>query len=153
MKEKTCFILLVTILLMSTALIPVASAHRAFVGEVVEDQMKLKAWYEGGDPMSEAKVTVYSIENEEEKPYLEGGLTDGGGFYSFELKPGVTEYMVVVEQMGHRTKTNINLEEDVNPQENAELPLYARIVAGLGYLLGLAGIGMIYSARKMQKGR
>ena len=140
---------LVLLLLLCTALVPAVSAHRAFVGEIMEDEVRLKAWYEGGDPMNEASVKVYAIEDGKEELYLEG-LTDEEGVYSFEPKDEAAEYRVIVEQLGHRAKTKIDL-EGPSSQEEAELPLYARIIAGFGYLLGLAGAGMIYSARKIEK--
>jgi len=33
-------------------------------------------------------------------------------------------------------------------QEEAELPLYANIISGLGYIVGLAGFAMYFSSRK-----
>ncbi|MEA2046261.1 MAG: hypothetical protein U9N48_07070, partial [Euryarchaeota archaeon] len=107
---------LVLLLLLCTALVPAVSAHRAFVGEVMEDNVRLKAWYEGGDPMNEASVKVYAIEDGKEELYLEG-LTDEDGVYSFEPKDGVTEYRVIVEQMGHRAKTKIDLEGSSSQEE------------------------------------
>lgn len=150
MNAKRGIGLLALLVLLCAATMPAVPAHRAFVGEVVDNEVRLKAWYEGGDPINEAPVKVYAADDGKDVLYLEG-ITDEDGFYSFEPEPGVTAYKVVVEQMGHRAKMNIDLGSSDQPQE-AELPLYARIVAGFGYLLGLAGAGMLYASRKGQKG-
>ncbi len=150
MNAKRGIGLLVLLVLLCTATVPAVPAHRAFVGEVVDNEVRLKAWYEGGDPINEAPVKVYAVDDGKDVLYLEG-ITDEDGGYSFEPEPGVTAYKVVVEQMGHRAKMNIDLVSSGQSQD-AELPLYARIVAGFGYLLGLAGAGMLYASRKGQKG-
>ncbi|MCK4810989.1 MAG: hypothetical protein KAS74_01835, partial [Methanosarcinales archaeon] len=65
-------------------------------------------------------------------------------------KLGVSGYRVVVEATGHRAEKTFNLMNG-SGQEAAELPLFARVLAGFGYLAGFAGIAMILAARKMKK--
>jgi len=131
------------------------SAHKAFVGAFLtgdaDDEVQIKAWYEGGAPMANAAVTIYKIEEDEKETYIEG-TTDDLGFFTFEPEYKVTKYNIKVEQVGHRAKMDLDLEGGVSTGNSGnEIPLYARIFAGFGYLIGIAGIAMIYSARKMNK--
>lgn len=143
------FGILTLVLILCLALAPAASAHRVHVMCQV-DSIQVRAWYGGGDPMTDAKVEIYTIRNGEEKPYLTGS-TDEEGFFYFAPKLGVSEYKVVASaEGGHRGEEIINLESGVG-QEEPEIPLAMRIIAGFGYLTGLAGIGMVMSARKKQK--
>ncbi|AKB25632.1 hypothetical protein MSMTP_2163 [Methanosarcina sp. MTP4] len=148
-KKIRSFGILALTLILCLALAPAASAHRVHVmGQV--DSIQVKAWYGGGDPMVDADVEIYTIRNEEEELYLTGSTDEEGLFY-FTPKLGVSEYKVVASAKGgHRGEEIINLESGVAPEED-ELPLFIRVFAGFGYLTGLAGIGMISSARKKQK--
>ena len=130
------------------------SAHKAFVGAFLtgdaDDEVMIKAWYEGGAPMANAETTIYTVEDGEKTVYLEG-VTDVEGFFTFEPEYKVTQYFIKVEQTGHRAKMDLDLEGGVSTNSSGdELPLLARIIAGFGYLTGLAGIAMIYTARKMK---
>jgi len=153
-KLRTVVLLGLAILLMMICISPV-SAHKAFVGAFLtgdaDDEVQIKAWYEGGIPMSNAETTIYTVEDGEKEIYIEG-MTDDQGFFTFEPEYKVTKYSIKVEQTGHRAKMDLDLEGGVSTGSSGEeLPLFARIIAGLGYLVGLAGIGMIYTAHKMRK--
>ena len=155
MKRKILLLGLL-VLLLSTACIAPVSAHRAFAGAFmtgdVEDEVMIRAWYEGGAPMADADITIYAVRDGEEEVYIED-VTDELGFYSFEPEWRVTEYRILVEQTGHRAEIDLDLESGTSTgSESAELPLVARVVAGFGYLLGLAGIAMIYSAKMQNRG-
>ena len=151
---------LALLLIISTVFIPLASAHRAFVGYFAGaeagDEMQVKAWYEGGVPMANADVSIYVITGQDEdgrdvkELYFEGS-TDEDGFCTFETDRGETLYSIVVEQDGHRARGTIDLENQASGFQEDELPLPARVVAGFGYLIGIAGVGMMVSARKMKK--
>ncbi len=54
---------------------------------------------------------------------------------------------------GHRGETTINLSQDVAEAggTSAEMPLYSRIIAGFGYLIGIAGVAMAYMGWKQKK--
>jgi nickel transport protein len=148
-KKMRCFGILAFTLILCLALTPAASAHRVHVmGQV--DSIQVKAWYGGGAPMTDAEVEIYTIRNGEEELYLTGSTDEEGLFY-FTPKLGVSEYKVVASaEGGHRGEEIINLESGAG-QEEPEIPLAMRIIAGFGYLTGLAGLGMIMSARKKQK--
>jgi len=143
------FGILTLLLIICLALTPAASAHRVHVmGQV--DNIKVKAWYGGGDPMADAEVEIYTIRDGEEELYLTGS-TDEEGLFFFTPQLGVSEYKVVASAGGgHRGEEIINLESGVAPEED-ELPLFIRVFAGFGYLTGLAGVGMIISSRKKRK--
>jgi len=137
MKTTRSLLVLALLLILCMALMPPVSAHRVYVAEQVTD-VQVKAWYGGGDPMAGA-----------EELYLKN-KTDEKGIFRFEPKLGVSGYRVVVEATGHRAEQTFNLMGG-SGQEAAELPLFARVLAGFGYLAGLAGIAMIITARKMKK--
>ena len=54
----------------------------------------------------------------------------------------------MVSHSGHQKEITFNVAGSEGSGEEAELPLSARIIAGFGYLVGLAGFGMYLSARK-----
>lgn len=139
--------LLVLVLVLCTVLIPAVSAHRVHLREQVMD-VQIKAWYGGGDPMSNANVEIYFIEDELEKLYLEG-KTDENGLYNFTPKLGTSSYRVVVEASGHGNEIEFDLTAGSQP-ENAELPLYLSVLVGFGFLAGIGGIAAYLSARKMK---
>ncbi|MGM0771948.1 MAG: carboxypeptidase-like regulatory domain-containing protein [Halobacteriota archaeon] len=130
-----------------TAITPAVSAHRVYAQEQVTE-VQIRSWYGGGDPMPNADINIYSIKNGEEELYITD-VTNEEGIYYFEPKLGVVEYRVIVSQNGHQKEITFNVAGSEGPSsEQAELPLAASIIAGFGYLAGLAGIGMYFSARK-----
>lgn len=130
-----------------TAIAPAASAHRVYAQEQVTE-VQIKSWYGGGDPMPNADINIYAIKNGEEELYITD-VTDEEGLYYFEPKLGVVEYRVIVSKNGHQKEITFNVAgSEGSSSEEAELPLSASIIAGFGYLAGLTGIGMYYSARK-----
>ncbi len=139
--------LLVLVLVLCTVLIPAASAHRVHLREQIMD-VQIKAWYGGGDPMSNANVEIYSIRDEQEELYLEG-KTDENGLYNFTPKLGTSSYRVVVEASGHGNEIEFDLTTGSQP-EDAELPLYLNVLVGFGFLAGIGGIAAYLSARKMK---
>lgn len=151
---RTGTLVILFVLLMMLVVAPV-SAHKAFVGAFLtgdaDDEVQIKAWYEGGAPMANAATTIYTVDENGEKTVYVEGVTDVQGFYTFEPEYKVTQYAIKVEQTGHRAKMDLDLEGGVSTNSSGdELPLLARIIAGFGYLIGLAGIAMIYTARKMR---
>ncbi|MEA1865329.1 MAG: hypothetical protein U9N46_09080 [Euryarchaeota archaeon] len=151
-------ILVISLVLCTTFVCPVASAHRVIVqGQVSEIQ--IKAYYGGGgaDPMVDADVEIYAIRDGQEELYREGKTNDAGMYY-FPPKIGVSEYRAVVEATGHMGEETVNLTEGAGlteaeqeeAEDEAKLPL-KDMLAGFGYLAGIAGIAMIIAARKMNK--
>jgi nickel transport protein len=153
--NKRIINLLMLILILAMLATPAASAHRVYLMHQV-NEVEVKAWYGGGDPIANAEITIHAIKDGEEEIYIED-VTDEDGMYYFSPKLGVDKYRIIVSQMGHQDEIEIDLKgEEESPEENnstddMELPLTANIVAGIGYILGFAGIGLYARARKMQK--
>jgi nickel transport protein len=110
--------------------------------------VEIKSWYGGGDPMAYANVEIYSVRDEQEKLYLEG-KTDENGLYHFTPELGTSSYRVVVEASGHGNELEFDLTAGSQP-EDAELPLYLKVIVGFGFLAGIGGIAAYLSARKMK---
>ncbi|MCP1714743.1 nickel transport protein [Methanocalculus alkaliphilus] len=142
------------IILLASALIVPVSAHRGYVGAFLTgdqyDEILIRAWYEGGTPMAHAEITIYTIRDGNEEKYIQD-TADELGFYAFDPEWRVTEYRIIAEHTGHRATMTLDLTSGMTTGREPELPVVARIIAGFGYLTGLAGIAMIYSARKKQK--
>lgn len=132
--------------LLSAALFSPASAtpHRMYVGYKV-GRIDIEVYFEDGTPARNAHVEVYKPDG---ALYLEAKADDEGEF-SFE-SPGVMKgaWKVVAESVGHRAETAIDLEAR---GETSEMPLYTRVIAGLGYLLGLAGAAVGYTGWRAQR--
>jgi len=152
-NNRLLFASLMVLLLVSALIAPV-SAHRAYVGAFLTgdqyDEVLVRAWYEGGSPMAHAEITIYAIRDGTEEIYIQD-TADEQGFYAFDPEWRVTEYKIIAEHTGHRATMTLDLKTGMTAGSGTELPLAARVIAGFGYLTGLAGIAMIYSARKMQK--
>lgn len=147
--------MLMLALILAMLATPAVSAHRVYLMHQV-NEVEVKAWYGGGDPIANAEITIYAIKDGEEEIYIED-VTDEDGMYYFSPKLGVDEYRIIVSQMGHQDEIEIDLKGEGestvenNSTDDTELPLTANIVAGIGYILGFAGIGLYARARKMQK--
>lgn len=141
------FLALITIL--CVLLLPTASAHRVHLQDQISE-IQIRVWYGGGDPMTDADVEVYLIKDGKEELYLEG-TTDENGMFFFAPKIGVSEYRVVAQATGHKGETLVNLTGGALAQQEVELPLSMRIISGFGYLIGLAGAGMLFVGWKLKK--
>jgi nickel transport protein len=148
MKGKAIFIIFALLMVLSSLSISVVSAHRMHVVHKISE-LELEAYFGGGAPCRDAEVTIYDNEG---NLYMEG-VTDDEGKFGFPPKIGMDEYMVVVNAThmpGHRGETTINLSAGAG-ETGAELPLYSRIIAGFGYLIGIAGAAMAYMGWKQKK--
>lgn len=147
MKKIKLISLLILVLIISMIFAPAACAHRVHIREEIS-QVRIKAWYGGGDPMALANVEIYSTNSIGEEKLYKSGQTDKDGLYNFTPELGAS-YRVVVSQTGHKGEYEFEITGE--SKEEAELPLYMQIVTGFGLLAGLAGISMNISARKIQK--
>lgn len=139
------------LVVLSCLSISVASAHRMHVVHTLSE-LEIEAYFGGGAPVQDAEVTVYDKGG---NLYLEG-TTDEEGKFLFPPKIGMDEYKVVVNAThmpGHKGETTINLGQDVAEAggTGAEMPLYSNIIAGFGYLIGIAGVAMAYMCWKQKK--
>ena len=150
MKKMTVIALIIAIFLS----VGVSSAHRIIIVHRI-GEVEIEAYFGGGSACRDANVTVYTIKDGLEDPYSEG-ITDSDGKFRFSPKVGVDEYKVVVDDVhmpGHMAEETINL-TSINvesPGTGEEMPTYLRVVAGLGYILGLAGIAIGYKGIKAQR--
>lgn len=120
------------------------SAHRIYV-DVTSQDVEIEAYYGDGTPVRNADVTVYLPNGD---VYVTN-KTDDDGRFTFEVKSVDAEYLVIeVEQTGH--KAEVILGTGVGSSGD-EVPPYQAAIAGLGYLLGLAGIATLYATWRMRK--
>ena len=127
----------ILIFLIILLLIPV-NAHRMYVDYKI-NEIEVYAWYGGGESVVDGNVKVYRSDG---SLYVEG-KTDENGTFRFKPKIGET-YRVVIESMGHRAECDVNLSKVVVREE----PMYLKVVSGLGYLMGLAGISLYVARRR-----
>ncbi len=154
MRVKWLWLCVALVLALALAMPPASTkAHRLYVDWKV-NSIEIKAYFGGGEPCVDAVVKVF---NEETGELLLEGVTDQDGRFSFEPVLGVTKYRIRVEAVhmpGHVKEVVIDLKSAGGQSVGEELPLYARILAGLGWLMGLAGASMMYvSWRSRRRGR
>ena len=148
MKRKFVAILAL-LLVLSCVSISDVSAHRLIIDREI-GEIGIKAYFEGGSPCRDANVKVYDNEG---NLYLEG-VTDDKGKFGFPPKIGMEEYTVAVDAVhapGHKAETVINMSQEGAGGTGTEMPLYTRIIAGFGYLVGLAGAAMVYMSWRLKK--
>ncbi|OPY52846.1 MAG: hypothetical protein A4E48_00978 [Methanosaeta sp. PtaU1.Bin060] len=119
-------------------------AHRMILGYKVSE-LQLKAMYDDGTPAGGVKIVVQ--EDGHASP-VQNLTTDDSGVALFHPVDDLGRYNFTSTAAGHRAELKIGRELK---GEDAEIPLAARAAAGLGYLLGAAGLSMIYVARKRGK--
>ena len=154
MKIERVFGMLALLVVLSCVGISEVSAHRLIIDHGI-GEIEINAYFEGGGPCQDANVKVYDNES---NLYMEG-VTDDKGSFGFPPKIGIDEYTVAVDAVhmpGHKAKTVINLSQTAvgagaGSAGGTEMPLYTRIIAGLGYLIGLAGAAMAYMGWKLKK--
>jgi nickel transport protein len=119
------------------------SAHRMLIGYQIKD-LQLNAIYDDGTPAAGVDMEVYK----DGELYAEG-ITDSSGTFLFKPKMGdrIEDLTVVASSVGHRAELSLD-PGDEGDSPSGELPLTVKVAAGLGYLVGLAGLSMIYVSRK-----
>jgi len=152
MKIKRVFTILALLLVLSCVSISEVSAHRLIIDHEI-GEIEIKAYFGDGTACQDANVKVYDKEG---NLYMTG-VTDDKGKFSFPPEIGMEEYTVAVDAVhmpGHKAETLINLSQAAAGAGSAggtEMPLYTRVAAGLGYLIGLAGAAMMYMSWKLKK--
>jgi len=152
MRMKTIFSGAILTLMLLVLLSGSCSAHRLYVDVTDMDTttiIEIEAYYGDGKPVKDGAVTVYGPDDVK----LLTGKTDDEGRFSFVLDDleDVSNITVEVVQSGHSGKEEWEIEGHtliVSEDAGDGLPLYAKAIAGLGYLLGLAGFASLYIARK-----
>ena len=120
-----------------------SSAHRMLMGYKV-NELELNAMYDDGTPAQGVGIEVYK----EGELYAQG-VTDSAGSFVFEPKKGdrIEDLSFVSYSTGHRAELSLNLGQEKS-EDSEDMPLPMKVVAGFGYLLGLAGLSMIYVSKK-----
>ena len=119
-----------------------ADAHRMLLGYKV-NELQLKAMYDDGTPAQGVEVMV-----QKDGQTIYNGTTNDNGELLFHPGADLGALTFISGAAGHRAQLSLNIEQE---KTDAGMPLAARVAAGLGYLLGVAGISMIYVTCK--KGR
>ncbi|MDQ1312130.1 MAG: nickel transport protein [Euryarchaeota archaeon] len=116
-----------------------ADAHRMLLGYKV-NELQLKAMYDDGTPAQSVVIEVLK-----DGLSILNGTTDDKGEFLFCPQGDISDLTFISSSVGHRAELSLNLR-----QENADsqMPLAGRVAAGIGYLLGIAGISMIYVVRR-----
>ena len=130
-------IVLIVVLLLAVG---TADAHRMLLGYKV-NELQLKAMYDDGTPAQGVEIEVYR-----DGMPVYNGTTDENGEFPFSPDGDLEALSFIGSSAGHRAELSLSPGDE---KTKAEMPLAARIAAGLGYLLGLAGLSMIYVARKI----
>lgn len=118
-----------------------ADAHRMLLGYKV-NELQLKAMYDDGTPAQGVDIEVLK-----DGKAIQNGTTGDKGEFLFRPQDNydLGDLTFVGNAAGHRAQLSLNLGSE---KADPEMPLAARAAAGIGYLLGICGIAMIYTARK-----
>ena len=129
------------------ALSPAVVSGHALVVDYGIESVYIEAYYGGltATPVQDGDVEVFYPDG---KLYVEG-KTDENGMFSFDPKYG-KDWLVVVESTGHRNEKTVNLTAAAGETKN-EFPLYLRVFAGLGYILGILGLFLWYKSFKQAR--
>lgn len=151
MRKRSIFLpFLVVGFLVILTTFPTVSGHSVQTDWEI-GRLKVTAWYGGGDPMKDAIVKVYTSYSGTNELYENGKMNENGVFF-FTPKARIEDYKVIVQSPGgHKDDLTINLGDKSVEGDGSEMPLYTRIAAGFGYLIGLAGIAFGYLGWRKKK--
>lgn len=149
-KIAVTFIALLSFVLGAAAFLSVSSgadAHSAGLN-IQAGQMDLRITFDGGFSAGNADVKIYK---EDGTLYLQG-RADKDGRFRFEPEGTAKNWLIVAEHSGHKGQSVYSNESKKSGTGlPAGLPLYLIIGAGLGYLVGLAGIALGYKGLKAER--
>jgi nickel transport protein len=135
------------------------SAHRihldAEVSNYSSSSIQIEAYYGDGKPVKNGEVKVLRANGDT----YTTGKTDDDGRFSFQINTSFRNETLSVEvlQAGHKVTKEITIGESINEvivkggDADAGLPTYQTAIAGLGYLLGIAGLASLYMAYKIKR--
>jgi hypothetical protein len=130
-------LLLILLLLLFTT--QPSSGHRMMMGYQV-NEVQVTALYDDGTPAQGAEIEVQS-----DGETIGKGVTDDRGAYVVRPDKGTGDLTFVSYSTGHRAELKLDLKQK-EAEEQVSMPL--RAAAGLGYLLGAAGLAIIIMSRK-----
>ena len=138
------------ILLLLALLVAPAAAHGVYMShEYTPTDVTIKAWYQGGDPMANCDVEI-TIGNE---IYMTG-KTDADGYYTFPIKSGTNSYIAKVTEGEHAVSRKVDVVAGGTGGSSGSIfgeSLIVNVIAGLGYIIGIAGIILYFQSRKNMK--
>lgn len=151
-------------LLILTLLVAPAAAHGVYMSwEANGNSVSTHSYYQGGDPMANCDVIVETLDASGKATEYLKDKTDANGNYTFELKSGVSSYRVKVVEGEHAVSKKIDVDAPSGSGSGSsgsgslifgtEGPSLFTIGAGLGWIVGIAGIIMYLQARKMNKAK
>ena len=134
MKARLTLILLLFLLACNPSY-----GHRMMMGYQV-NEVQVTALYDDGTPAGGVEIEVQS-----EGETIEKGVTDDKGAYILRPSKGTGDLKFLSYSAGHKAELELDLEQK-EAEEQVSRPL--RAAAGLGYLLGAAGLAMIFMSRR-----
>ncbi|UEC41953.1 MAG: hypothetical protein METHAR1v1_190007 [Methanothrix sp.] len=140
MNEKNCrmaVLALISVLILAGT----AAGHRMLIGYTVEE-VGISVFYDDGTAAAGANVMVYDGDD-----LIAEGAADSRGVYRFRPEGRrIDDLVFVSSSVGHRAEIRIGTPGAQAPPP--EIPTSMKVLAGFGYLLGIAGVSMIYASRK-----
>ncbi|WNY28240.1 hypothetical protein MmiEs2_04240 [Methanimicrococcus stummii] len=163
MSFKKLKYLAASLLILSLFIAP-AAAHGVYMSWTqTGDQVQIHAYYQGNDPMANCDLTVETLDASGKATAYITGKTDANGDYTFDLKSGVSSYRVKVVEGEHAVSKKIDVNSGSSGSGTGggssggifgtEGPSLFTIGAGLGWIVGIAGIIMYLQARKELKNK
>ncbi len=120
-------------------------AHGINISAWIEgDRVVSESKFSSGTALSHGKITVI---DESGKPLLQG-TTDHDGKFSFPIPEQKPFTIIVNSTDGHRAEWTWNAE---NSQRSSSQPGMKDLFAGVGYIVGLIGLGTYLHYRKKLK--
>lgn len=142
--KKVIIRLSITVFFIVALTAPVAAHNMNLTYKTKEIEVFVE--FEGGSVAREARVKVFDPTG---NLYVEG-TTDENGTFSFEPGEEGGKWKITTEHSGHK-ETVLMEGPEVQSGGSIELPLYTRVAAGFGYLIGIAGIALIIISRKTRR--
>ena len=141
-------LILAILIIASLCLGPVVVSGHALVVDYGVESVYIEAYYAGvtSTPVQYGDVEVFYPNG---RLYI-AGKTDENGKFSFDPKFG-KDWLVVVESTGHRNEKMVNLTAAATGGAGSEMPLYLKVFAGLGYILGIFGFFLWYKSFKQAR--
>ena len=142
-----------------TNLVDIATAHRLHMDAEVQTfevmEIEIEAYYGDGKAVKNGEVTVFRASGD----VYTTGNTDSEGKFSFIVNStiGNETLTIEVEQSGHRVTYEIEVSGNVEKitlkggENEGSVPTFQGVIAGFGYLLGLAGIASLVLAWRTKK--
>ncbi len=143
--------LLIVLCAVVAILVVPASSHAVHLD--ITQSIEVNGYFDRNNPMSGGSLEIYLIdENGNEELHIQDDL-DENGLYHFSPVHGYEEYRIkIFDDWGHQDEAIINIGSGSSQLYSSSGDSMAtKIVAGLGYMLGLAGLGMLLSARRIKK--